>query len=166
MKTIILFFLITAISYSQKIEKDIDDFTGDTIYTLKSSNLSGGSFFEMKNANLALVYHAGKTLFINMMVTANKIFSVKSAITGKSLFIKTDKQMYELADNGQNSFDAGVSGSGICKVVYVINFDLIKDIIESKEPKVRIVTADEQYLDFYFGEDNIKEYKKFYNKFN
>lgn len=164
--SVICIMLFSIITFSQEIEKEVDNFTGDTIWTLKSSNLSGGSFWDLRNANLTLVYYSGKTLFMKLWVTSGKLFSVKQGVIGASLKIKTDNKTYELTDNGQNTFETGVQGSGLCKVVYIIDFALVKDIVDSKEPKVRIVTSDEVYLDFYFGEDNIKEYKKFYKKFN
>jgi len=151
--------------YSQDIEKEVDDFTGDTIWTLKSSNLSGGSFFGKTHCNLTLVYYSNKTLFMKLQTVTPTIFSIKQALLGASLFIKTDIKINELLDNGQNSFENGKDFS-ISRAVYVVSFDLIKEIIDSKEPKVRIKSIDETYLDFYFGEDNLKEYKKFYKKFN
>ncbi len=160
---VVLVNLVTL--FSQDIEKEIDDFTGDTIYTLESSNLSGGSFIGLQNANLTLKYISSKTLFMKLSVTNGSVFSIKNGSLGASLYIKTDKKINELSDNGQNTFKAG-QGFWLAQAVYIINFELIKEIIDSKEVKVRILTTDETYMDFHFGEDNMKEYKKFYKKFN
>jgi hypothetical protein len=165
----VLFMLLSINLFSQdyKIEKNYDSFENDSITYFYSNKLDGGSFFGMRHCWFNIYRWVSKentkTYAVEIILSYGGNFSFKEKSIGNSLLIKADTIRYEF---GAIRTDYNPSKEfTISKARFIIDIENLRIIANSKDVKIRLISLNDEKLDFNFDEDNFLNIRDFLKKY-